>query len=318
MRTISSLRMRIDGGYMKLGTSTNLFARKRLGKTALPYIEQTTMCHDAGFKVLDLCFCDSVRPSKNDDLAADDWEKRIDALADHAAKLGVEFTQSHAPFFGNFFIHGKQPDAEYIEMFNEMMRRAVIASGKLGIKWMTVHPHNDNVNTEFELNIIKKTNMDFYAPWLELAKKHNIGLSIENMAEFDRAKIRRYYCSDTDELIDIVDSFNDEAFGVTWDFGHAKMMINDQCRQLRKLGKRLKATHVQDNMGEIDSHLIPFVGGSIKWEEVMPCLKEIGYTGDFMFECHSFMNEIPDALRPSAAKLAYDFGTYCMGLYEKA
>ena len=111
---------------MKLGTSTNLFARKRLGKTELPYAEQMQKCYDAGFRVLDICFCDAIRPGKEDDLAADDWEKRIASLADGAAKLGVTFTQSHAPFFGNFYIYGKQPTEEFKEMFFEMTRRAII------------------------------------------------------------------------------------------------------------------------------------------------------------------------------------------------
>lgn len=303
---------------MKLGTSTNLFARKRLGKTELPYAEQMQKCYDAGFRVLDICFCDAIRPGKEDDLAADDWEKRIASLADGAAKLGVTFTQSHAPFFGNFYIYGKQPTEEFKEMFFEMTRRAIIAGEMLGVKWMTVHPIDDNIHTEFERDVIKKTNLEFYTPWVELAKKHNVGVAIENMAEFDRAKIRRYYCSDTDDLCDLVDAFADSSVGITWDFGHAKMMIDDQCRQLRKIGKRLKATHVQDNNGSTDSHLIPFVGGNIKWEQIMPCLKEIGYEGDFVYECHSFMNEIPDALRPSAARLAYEFGMYCMDMYAKA
>ena len=95
-------------------------------------------------------------------------------------------------------------------------------------------------------------------------------------------------------------------------------MIKDQCRQLRKLGKRIKATHVQDNKGVVDSHLIPFVGGDIPWESIMPCLKEIGYEGDFIFETQSFMNQFPEELKLSAARLAYDFGMYCMKLYDEA
>ena len=46
----------------------------------------------------------------------------------------------------------------------------------------------------------------------------------------------------------------------------------------------------------------------------MPVLK-IGYAGDFILECHSFM-KVPDTLRQSAARLAYNFGMYCMDIYE--
>lgn len=303
---------------MKLGTSTCLFDRHRFNHTSIPYIEQTRLCADAGFVVLDLNMCDSIRPGKGDDLSADDWEARIDALGNEAAKLGVVFTQAHAPFNGDIFVAGRQPDAAYLEMFHEMTRRAVIASGKLGIKWIVVHPFNDTVNTEYDNEIQKKTNIDFYMPVLELAKACGTGLALENMADFDIAKCRRYYCANVDDLNDITDTINDPAFGICWDFGHARMIMEDQPRQLRKIGKRLKATHVQDNTGKNDSHLIPFVGGNIKWEDIMPTLKEIGYEGDFMLECHSFMNNIPDVLKASAAKLAYDFGMHCMEMYDKA
>lgn len=304
---------------MRLGTSTNLFAQHRLNSEKPPYIEQLRFCREAGFKVLDLGLGTTTKkPKKQEDLKAPDWEARIDALANEAAKLGVDFTQAHSPICGDFFIKGAQPDAEFTEFYNEMMRRSIIACEKLGIKWMTVHPLSDNVHTEFELDVIKNTNIEFFSPWVDLAKKHHVGIAFENMPEkADSVQVRRY-CSSADELIDLVDTFNDPAVGITWDFGHAKMMYNDQPRQLRKLGKRLKATHVQDTNASRDSHLIPFVGGSVAWEDIMPCLKEIGYEGDFVFECHRFMNEVPDALRMSAAKLAYDFGMYCMDLYDKA
>ncbi len=303
---------------MKLGAMTNLYRARRGGQPGNSYIEQTRRCAAAGFTVLDLNVCDSVRPGKNDDLASDDWEAKIDALGSEAAKLGIVFTQAHAPFNGDMFVYGKQPNAEYIERFSEMSRRCVIAAGRLGIKRITIHPMSDTVNTEFDNEIQKKTNLEFYAPMIDLAKKCGTGLALENMADFDRAKIHRAYCADVDDLIDIIDTVNDPVLGVCWDFGHARMMLSDQPRQLRKLGKRLVSTHVQDNNGKRDSHLIPFVGGDIRWEMIMPCLKEIGYEGDFVLETHQFMNEIPDALRPSAAKLAYDFGMYCMEIYNKA
>lgn len=303
---------------MRLGTSTNLFAQHRLSSEKPPYIEQLRFCHDAGFKVLDLGLGTTTKkPKKQEDLKSPDWEAKIDELANEATKLGVEYTQAHSPIYGDFFIKGAQPDAEFVEFYNEMMRRSIIACEKLGIKWMTIHPLCDNVHTEFELDVIKKTNIEFFSPWVEFAKKHNLGIAFENMTELNNIQVRRY-CSSTDELIDLVDTFNDPSVGITWDFGHARVMYNDQPRQLRRIGKRLKSTHVQDTTNTRDAHLIPFVGGNVDWESIMPCLKEIGYEGDFMLETHLFMNQVPDALRLSAAQLAYDFGMYCMELYDKA
>ena len=121
-----------------------------------------------------------------------------------------------------------------------------------------------------------------------------------------------------EEQIALIDAFGDSSVGACWDFGHAKMMLADQPRQLRMLGKRLKATHVQDNNGKRDAHLIPFVGGNIEWEKIMPCLREIGYEGDFMLEAHHYTRQIPEPLWESAGNLAYEFGMYCMKMYHNA
>lgn len=301
---------------MELGIMSNVFRWKRLDNSNSPYIDQVRACVDAGFKVIDLNMNFAARAKMNDDLAADDWEARIDALGSKAAKLGVRFSQGHAPFNGDLYIRGLRPDDDYIARFREMSLRSVRAAAMLGIKWVTIHPLTDTINTEYDNEIQKKTNIEFYAEMLDLARKVGTGLAFENMSELHREKYTRAYCADTDDLIDLIDTINDPHVGICWDFGHAQTLVSDQPRQLRKLGSRLKATHVHDNRGERDSHLIPFVGGNIKWEKIMPALREMEYGGDFIFETHMFMKQIPDALRPAAGRLMHEFGMYCMKLYE--
>lgn len=303
---------------MNLGTSINMFAFEREGKLPRSFVDQVRDTCRVGFRTLDIDFYEAAhRHLLRDDLNCDEWEAKIDAAGNEAAKHGAVFTQSHAPFNKKLFLWGKQPGAEYMEQFDMLMRRAIVASGKLGVKWVTVHPLTDTVHAEYDVETDLATNLEFYKPYLELAKRCGVGLAIENMAKADDI-IRRVYCASPEELADLIDAFGDPAVGACWDFGHAKMMLADQPRQLRMLGKRLKATHVQDNKGDRDSHLIPFVGGNIPWEEIMPCLKEIGYEGDFMLEAHSYARYIPEALRESAGRLAYDFGMYCMEMYHRA
>ena len=188
-----------------------------------------------------------------------------------AAKLGVSFTGARA-LQRQSFIYGRQPDEDYFALA-KMSRRCVIAAGRLGIKRITIHPLTDTVNTEYDNGIQKRTNIEFYSPMMELAKACGTGLAVENIAEVDLTRARRTYCANTDDLIDLVDTVRDPVLGVCWDFGHARMMFSDQPRQLRQIGRRLCATHVQDNTGRRDSHLIPFVGGNIRWEEIMPVLR---------------------------------------------
>lgn len=303
---------------MNLGTSINMFAFGRGIKTPRPFVDQLRDTCRVGFRTLDIDFYEAAhRGMIKDDLNCDDWEEKIEAVGNEAAKLGAVFTQSHAPFNKKIFLWGKQPDEEYMAKFDVLMRRAIIASGRLGVKWVTVHPLTDTVHAEYDVDVDRATNLEFYKPYVELAKKHNVGIAIENMAKSDNA-IRRVYCASPEELADLIDAFGDPSVGACWDFGHAKMMLADQPRQLRMLGNRLKSTHVQDNNGKSDAHLIPFVGGNIAWESIMPCLKEIGYGGDFMLEAHNYTKQLPQELWMSAGKLAYEFGTYCMEMYHRA
>ena len=300
---------------MELGIMLNIYRSPRGQVKCRPYADQLQDCYDAGFRVVDVNTAASTR-GWGDQLAEIDWERTVEALAEQGNRLGVRFSQMHAPFNGSFFLRGQQPDEEYVKMFRVMCLRTVKAAQVLGAPWVVVHPLTDTVNTEYDNDIQKRTNIEFYHDMLEAAKRVGVGIAFENMAEFNRTKAARIYGAATDELIDLVDTIGHDVAGVCWDFGHARELYADQPRQLRKLGDRLKATHVHDNKGERDSHLIPFVGGDIKWETIMPALKEIGYGGDFVLESHMYMMHMPDALRPAASKLMREFGEYCMEMYR--
>lgn len=303
---------------MNLGTSINMFAYRRGEKRPRPFLDQLHDTVRVGFKTLDVDFYEAAHHKMiEDDLNCADWEAKIETLGNEAAKLGAVFTQSHAPFNKNLFLYGKQPDEAYMAQFDVLMRRAIVASGRLGVKWVVVHPMTDTVHAEYDVATDLATNLEFYKPYAEIAKKNGVGLAIENMAKADNI-IRRVYCASPEELIDLVDAFGDDAVGACWDFGHAKMMLADQPRQLRALGKRLKATHVHDSNGKRDFHMVPFVGGNICWEKIMPCLKEIGYEGDFVLESHHFARQMPEALWESAGRLSYELGMHCMEMYERA
>ena len=63
-----------------------------------------------------------------------DWEARVDAIAEAAATSGVELSQSHGPYFN--FADPFAPDREYYE---DITRRSITASIKLGVKWTVFH-----------------------------------------------------------------------------------------------------------------------------------------------------------------------------------
>ena len=283
---------------MKLGTSTNMFNCRR-GSLAKPtYAEMTAAAADAGFDVIDIDLSGASSACTSDELASDGWEAAIDAAGEAAAKRGVPIVQSTAPFNPYIFTRGRQPGGDEVMHVREMLRRAAVASGRLGVKWMVVRPLNDTVRCEYDTEVELATNREFYAPVLEECKKAGVGIAFENMYNFSPDDYRR----------------SDGSVGVCWDFGHANFVLADQPRALRKLGSRIKTTHVQDNRGAVDSHLIPFVGGNVKWEKIMPCLAEIGYVGDIVLDAPSYTKDFPDALKPSAVAFALEAGRYLLSL----
>ena len=70
--------------------------------------------------------------------------------------------------------------------------------------------------------------------------------------------------------------------GICFDFGHAHLM-GDVTDALEALSCLLVTTHVHDNAGRRDDHLVPFAG-SIDWDRAMMSTQKVGYEGPLMFE----------------------------------
>ena len=70
--------------------------------------------------------------------------------------------------------------------------------------------------------------------------------------------------------------------GLCLDYGHAHMM-GDLGEAIETLSGHLWTTHVHDNNGRRDEHLVPYAG-SIDWDAAMMGTQKIGYDGVMMFE----------------------------------
>lgn len=70
--------------------------------------------------------------------------------------------------------------------------------------------------------------------------------------------------------------------GICLDFGHAHL-DGDVVEAVETVSEHLIATHVHDNRGRSDDHLLPF-DGTIDWAGTLLAVQKIGYEGPFMFE----------------------------------
>ena len=108
-----------------------------------------------------------------------------------------------------------------------------------------------------------------------------------------------YWIDNAEDLLAMVECVGHPLFHAVWDVGHANMQPMPQDEALRLLGGHVRALHIQDNMGDSDTHLCPFLG-SLNLDSVMHGLRDIGYNGYFTFEVGGFFTPAQKR-RPFAA-----------------
>lgn len=280
---------------MKLSTSTNLFAYRPDFNDFIPIIESIKMCKKVGFDSVDINLCDVTRHYYR--LADPDWKEWVAEVKETSEKLNMPITQSHPPFYNCLDQNFSQKDE-----YDKMIRRSIEASGMLGVSWVVMHPGSLPEENEQRIKS-KKGNYEYFMPLLELADECNTSIAIENLHGMHENG-QRVYCNSYEHLLDFVDGLSVDNVGICWDFGHAHLEKVDQTEALYAMGPRLKATHVADNSGLRDDHIMPFAG-HINWYEIMPALSEIDYQGDFTYEIHSASSKLPD-------ELLEDLGRYCV------
>ena len=89
--------------------------------------------------------------------------------------------------------------------------------------------------------------------------------------------------SDGTLLVDLLEKDLDAPrAGICLDFGHAFMM-GDVADSIETVAEHLITTHVHDNDGKKDLHLVPF-DGRINWDIALMTMQKIGYDGTYLME----------------------------------
>ena len=289
---------------IRLGTSTTIvFNRPGGRKESIPKIIE--VCAGAGYRVLDMNFHDCA--SFPTPLLTKGWQQWVDEIGEAAAKYGVEFSQSHLHFYE--FLSEK--NQEMIDWKEELIRRCILGSSMLGVKWAVTH-----AATAFQSPCMRRESLEgnrkYFEEKLEFAHTNQLSLAIENLWDLNIAPEKRY-TANADELVELVDELkkHQNNVGICWDFEHASIMKQDQTAALRLIGKRLKATHVSDHYGIRADHQLPYFGETV-WEDFLPVLKEIGYQGDFVYETHRYTQNMPDQLMQKALEFSVAVGEHLL------
>ena len=84
-------------------------------------------------------------------------------------------------------------------------------------------------------------------------------------------------------LVDLVESeIEAPALGICMDVGHARLM-GDVVDAIETCSGHLITTHLHDNRGRNDDHLVPGKG-VIDWDATLLAFQKVGYDGAWMFE----------------------------------
>ena len=89
--------------------------------------------------------------------------------------------------------------------------------------------------------------------------------------------------SDAQSLVTLIERDLDGAdAGICLDFGHA-FLVGDVPDTIETVAEHLVSTHVHDNKGKKDEHLVPF-DGKINWDVALMTMQKVGYDGTYLLE----------------------------------
>lgn len=276
---------------MRIATSTNLVSFRPDGsKTEMQHL--IPLYAQGGFSLLDLNLCEMMNPRSV--FRTDRYMERVGLLSALRERWGIAYIQSHAPYVRDRF----HMDEEQGKLEDQLVKRAVHISAILGIRQIVIHPACSDDH------LVEK-NVVYLSPFIEQAAKEGIDVALENLDGKNEIQ-------EADQLMELVSHFGDNT-GVCLDFGHAHMHGLDLPNEIRTYGARLIATHVADNHGSMDEHLLPFYG-TVDWKACMQALRETGYRGDLTFECMKQNQYLPDGLRSMAIRQAKEIGDFLLSL----
>lgn len=264
------------------------------------------LCARAGYRRLDFGFAEHVLVSEA--FQSGDWKEELLEYKRYAGERGLLFVQAHATIL-DFCNPGD--DFEWKE---ELFRRSIVGAKLLGASWIVAHP-SSKVR---EGRIAPKTheeNVRFFKRYAEFARETGIGIAVENMWGTAGNGVR-HYAVDPEELLRLIEAVDCENVRICWDAEHGSIEKLDQEKVLKRLGKYIVATHISDETGINNIHILPYLG-HMDWEPLLRTFAEIGYDGTFDFEIQHYLPGVPMELVPSAMKFSYEVGSYMAGRLEE-
>jgi sugar phosphate isomerase/epimerase len=251
----------------EFGVSTHLFHEHRLTRDHLVHIA----AH--GFEAVEL-FATRAHFDYHDDHARTQ-------LAEWLSDTRLQLHSVHAPAF-EALRNGRWVGAFSNASSDESRRRAAIAEAECALalascvpfQYLVTHlgvPLSEAAGAADNRRDAARRSVEELTA---LASQVNVRVAIEVIPN---------PLSSASDLLDLIEEHLDGLdVGVCLDYGHAHLM-GDVAEAIETLSGHLVTTHVHDNHGTRDDHLVPFAG-NIDWDAALMSTQKIGYEGIFMLE----------------------------------
>jgi sugar phosphate isomerase/epimerase len=261
------LRDRISSLHRPFGVSTHLFHEKRLCRDHLVDIA----AH--GFETVEVFATRSHFDYR--DAAA------VAQLAEWLSDTRLQLHSVHAPAF-EALSGGKWVGSFSNASGDEARRKQAIEETKAALElaraipftYLVVHlgmPAGEKVPAGDNQPAAARRSVE---ELVELAAGFNVKVALEVIP--NQLATPTALCRLIEEDLDGVDA------GICLDYGHANLQ-GDVAEAIETISGHLLTTHVHDNAGKRDDHLVPFAG-RIDWDVAMMATQKIGYDGVLMFE----------------------------------
>ena len=251
----------------RFGVSTHLYHGQRLSREHLLEIASY------GFEAIELFATRSHFDYHNPSAVAD--------LQQWLADAGLELHGVHAPITDSFVggrwgpaltVASTEPEARAKAVAES--EQALYVARRIPMKVLVVHlglPRTQSDSPDDNSRDAARRSIDELR---QFAPPLGVRVAVEVIPnELSRAGSLVHFVEEDLEAADV---------GVCLDFGHAHM-DGDLLDAIETVSGHVITTHVHDNDGRLDEHLVPF-DGTIDWAAAMTAVQKIGYDQTLMFE----------------------------------
>ena len=203
----------------------------------IPLREQLPMIGRVGFRYISL----GARVDHSGYLTASGRQRIKKMIASH----GIRICSLHTPFGKNFDI--SSPDPEKTRRTIDCYKRCIDAAQYLGARVVIFHP---TAYMQFDnLDSRKKVITDNVNSLLDYIDDTEVSLAVEN----------EHFAPANDILRFSLDTIPDSEYGFCYDTSHDNL-TSHPLKIFQQYGHRLLTTHISDNRGESDDHVLPYEG----------------------------------------------------------